>query len=238
MDGLTVASYRSSASLSLSFPGCKVGMTVHVARLLWGLETRGPLLSPDSRQDGCGDSGGQRLSRPHAHVLRLAVPPGQAIWGGIHAQVWPVLDHHTLLSQQEEVPFSEPPRLLFLYVERIAIVLDVYGCCNNYHKLSGLRQHQLIIQYGSPWATVKVSACLCSLRVLVTQSCPTLCDPMDCSPPGSSILGILQARILEWIAIPFSRGSSWLRDWTHVSSASCISRKILYHWATCSLWRL
>ena len=38
--------------------------------------------------------------------------------------------------------------------------------------------------------------------------CPTLCDPMDCSPPGSSVLGILQARILEWVPIPFSRGSS------------------------------
>ena len=44
--------------------------------------------------------------------------------------------------------------------------------------------------------------------VLVTQSCPTLCDPMDCSPPGSSVHGILQAGILEWIAILFSRGFS------------------------------
>ena len=43
---------------------------------------------------------------------------------------------------------------------------------------------------------------------LVTQSCPVLCNPMDCSLPGSSVLGILQARILEWVAIPFSRGSS------------------------------
>ena len=41
---------------------------------------------------------------------------------------------------------------------------------------------------------------------LVTQSCPTPCDPMDCSPPGSSVYGILQTRILEWVAIPFSRG--------------------------------
>ena len=44
--------------------------------------------------------------------------------------------------------------------------------------------------------------------VLVTQSCPTLCDPMDCSPPGSSVHGILQARTLEWVAILFSRGFS------------------------------
>ena len=51
----------------------------------------------------------------------------------------------------------------------------------------------------------------------VAQSCPTLCDPMDCSPPGSSLHGILQARILEWVAISFSRGSSRPRDWTRVS---------------------
>ena len=49
------------------------------------------------------------------------------------------------------------------------------------------------------------------------QSCPTLCDPMDCSPPGSSVHGILQARILEWVAMPSSRGSSWPRDQTGVS---------------------
>ena len=51
----------------------------------------------------------------------------------------------------------------------------------------------------------------------VTQSCPTLCDPVDGSPPGSSVHGILQARILEWVAISFSRGSSRPRDRTQVS---------------------
>jgi len=45
----------------------------------------------------------------------------------------------------------------------------------------------------------------------------TLCDPMDCSPPGSSVHGLLQARILEWVAIPFSTGSSQPRDQTQVS---------------------
>ena len=49
----------------------------------------------------------------------------------------------------------------------------------------------------------------CLWKLKVSQSCLTLCDPMDCSPPGSSVLGILQAGILEWVAIPFSRGSSW-----------------------------
>ena len=67
------------------------------------------------------------------------------------------------------------------------------------------------------------------MKVLVTRSCPTLCDPMDCSPPGSSVYGILQARILEWVAIPFSRGSSWPRDQTQVS---CIAARFFTIWAT------
>ena len=62
--------------------------------------------------------------------------------------------------------------------------------------------------------------------MLVAQSCPTLCNPMACSPPGSSVHGIIQARILEWVAMPFSRGSSWPRIWTRISY---ISRQILYH---------
>ena len=53
--------------------------------------------------------------------------------------------------------------------------------------------------------------------MLVIQSWPTFCDPMDRSPPGSSVHGILQARILEWAAMPFSGGSSPPRDWTQVS---------------------
>ena len=57
----------------------------------------------------------------------------------------------------------------------------------------------------------------------------TLCDLMDCSPPGSSVHGILQARILEWAAISFSRGSSRPRDRSHVSNVSCIGRPVLYH---------
>ena len=60
------------------------------------------------------------------------------------------------------------------------------------------------------------------------QSGLTLWDPMDGSPPGSSVHGILWARILEWIVISSSRGPSWPRDRTHIS---CIGRQILYHWA-------
>ena len=63
---------------------------------------------------------------------------------------------------------------------------------------------------------------------LVTQSCLTLCHPMDCSPPGSSVHGVLQARILEWVAIPFSGGSSRPRDRSRVS---CIVGRFFTIWA-------
>ena len=63
------------------------------------------------------------------------------------------------------------------------------------------------------------------VKVLVTQSCPTLCDPMDCIPPVSSVLGVLQARMLEWITILLSRGSSQPRDGNHVSCFSCTGRQ-------------
>ena len=61
------------------------------------------------------------------------------------------------------------------------------------------------------------------------QLCLTLCDPMDCSPLGSSVYGILQARILEWVAVPFSRGSSWPSDRSWVS---CITGRFFTIWAT------
>ena len=67
---------------------------------------------------------------------------------------------------------------------------------------------------------------------LVAQSCPTVCSPMDCSPPDSSVHGIFQARILEQIAISPSSGSFPPREQTGVSCISCIGRRILYHYAT------
>ena len=77
---------------------------------------------------------------------------------------------------------------------------------------------------------VCVCVCVC---VLVAQSCPTLWDPMDYSLPGSPVHGILQARILEWVAIPFSRGSSWPRDQTWVSWTT---GRFFTVWATRKPW--
>ena len=65
-------------------------------------------------------------------------------------------------------------------------------------------QHDMVVSLG--WKSELPFKALCAC--LVSQLCLTLCEPMDCSPPGSSAHGILQARILEWLAIPFSRASS------------------------------
>ena len=80
-------------------------------------------------------------------------------------------------------------------------------------------------------ASYKLSILLAwvSVSVLVAQSCPTCCNRMDCSLPGSSVHGILQARILEWVAIPFFRRSSWPRDWIQVF---CIPGRFFTIWAT------
>ena len=83
---------------------------------------------------------------------------------------------------------------------------------------------------GGKWQARHQSeqACECS----VAQSCPPLCEPMNCNLPDSSVRGIPQARILEWVDISFSTGSSRSRDRIHVSCISCLGRQTLYYWVT------
>ena len=87
-------------------------------------------------------------------------------------------------------------------------------------------QHHSSKKPDSSLLSLFILSLLCyinTIRFSVAQSCPTLCDPMDCSPPGSSVHGIFQVRLLEWIAISFSRGACPSRDWTHLS---CIGRQM------------
>ena len=89
--------------------------------------------------------------------------------------------------------------------------------------LTGFRDHPVQTQSKeTPQTKPKWS------ELLVAQLCPILCNPMDCSPPGSSVLGIFQARILEWVAISFSRESSQPRDWTQVS---CTAGRLFTDWS-------
>ena len=95
--------------------------------------------------------------------------------------------------------------------------------------VSGLQKKALNeATYTVGWKAV-VRAC-----VPLLESCPTLHDPADHSPPGSSVHGVLRARILEWVAMPLSREFSWLRDWTRVFCGSYFAGRflLLSHWGS------
>ena len=81
------------------------------------------------------------------------------------------------------------------------------------------------------WCSLVCCRCFCS----VAKFCPTLCDPVNYSVPGSSVHGIFQARILEWVAVSFSRGSSWLRDQAQVS---CTTGRFFTVWITRKLEKI
>ena len=80
----------------------------------------------------------------------------------------------------------------------------------------------ILCDLSKPWHE-ELNAATCHCACMHAQLCPTLCDPMDCSLPWSSVHEILQVRILEWAAMPSSRGSSWPRDQTNISYVFCIA---------------
>ena len=99
--------------------------------------------------------------------------------------------------------------------------------------IKNIQSHQIFHSLFESWASPHDIPCvwdiLACMGAKLVQSCLTVCNPMDCSPPGSSVHVILQARILERVAISSSRESSLPRDPTNVSYVSCTGRKILYH---------
>ena len=97
--------------------------------------------------------------------------------------------------------------------------------CNH---LTKKQKHQ-IRQNTKDHKRLHVCVCVCS----VTQLCLPLCVPRDCGPPGSSVLGIFKARIMEQFAISSPSRSSWPRDWIHISGIFCNGRQIVYH---CTIW--
>ena len=102
--------------------------------------------------------------------------------------------------------WSEAREALMVLLGRNELWVSASSCPH-----SACRKHQVLLRLGASQVALVVS------ESEATQSCPTLCDPLDCSLPGSSVHGIFQAIVLEWIALSFSRGSSQPRDWTQVS---------------------
>ena len=93
------------------------------------------------------------------------------------------------------------------------------------------REHSPVEERGKK-SHMNNCMCMCVCVAQLLQSCPTLCDAMDCCLTDSSVHGILQAKILEWVAMPSSRVSSQPRDWSHVSCISCIAGRFFTHWST------
>ena len=120
------------------------------------------------------------------------------------------------------------------HLTRSAFVSRPFLCCPTLSSPPGRTQAILLIPFrqskplgqSKPFGMWIVGLCV---RAKSLQLCPTLCNPMDCSPPGSSVHGILQARILEWVAMPSSRGYSQPRDQTRVSCISYTGMWIPYH---------
>ena len=114
-----------------------------------------------------------------------------------------------------------------------ATIMDIrLGMEQNSSQLIFLIYFMSVNDLSFPLNALVFLACLCvcvCVCVLLAQLCLPLHNPTDCSPSGFSVHGILQARILEWVAISFSRGSSWPRDWTLVS---CIAGRFFTIWAT------
>ena len=138
-------------------------------------------------------------------------------------------------------------RLQFLlrhHVEQVKTTLKFYLLPSNFSPQI-IKLH--INLYDNSWFKDSLEAFFpCAIQsVLISYlfytyllSGSVVSDPLDCSLPDSSLHGIFQARILEWVAISYSKGSSWPRDRTHVSWISCIGRWILYRLASPGKWNI
>ena len=150
----------------------------------------------------------------HVLILNSLLIPGEANKLISKHQFLDPRDHF-LASQRKYLPFLGRPSPAWRQVIRPPIITQhVKGKCSCnwffFFNVFSTRYYANANLNDSSNTENKV-------KVLVAHSYPTHCDPTDCSPPGSSIHGILQRRILEWVAISFYRGSSWPRDWTQVS---------------------
>ena len=143
--------------------------------------------------------------------------------------------HYLHSHHNDDECFQEWPQNLWDPAESSEIKFHS-GACLLYYSASLKSENQLPLQGGKANSTShshkwECMPCACTgcMRAKMLQPCPTLCDAVDHSPPGNSARGILQARILEWVAISSFRESFWPRDQTWVS---CIAGRFFTIWAT------
>ena len=158
-----------------------------------------PWVSPQSRT----------LRRPYNNLSKLAISPGP--WQACH-NYWLLMLFYSLTFSMEHSPKFSPQKIKKLY-----FFLPFFWCVCVYCMILSMSSSRT--GKTSRWEQKSEQ------RLHLAQPCLPLCDPVDCSPPGSSVHGISQARILEGVAISFSRGSSRPRDQTCIS---CIGRRALY----------
>ena len=127
-------------------------------------------------------------------------------------------------ASNNQWPNPGEPRLFFLPQLQWAQPPLLSPCSSSMHSISPLYTARRTFPKCN--FNHRMHVCMCVLSHV------WLCDPMDCRPRDSPVHGIFYARILEWVAISYSRGSSQHRDWTHVSCVSCTGRWIVHHWTT------
>ena len=226
--GSGIAIYSSQTILAAGTSGrCRFSAKVLLcgaskAFRAWASSQDCEWLWPQPRRTWRGDGGGG----PHLMVLRngfkQAVPNTKS-WS--LNQALPAGDLWKQILDPNPHPYPKCPGVL---VQLFPLNVFIMG-------LSGPRYGIVITKIGNSSKNNYMYLCVCAKSL---RSCPTLCDPMDCSPPGALSMGILQPRILERVAMPSSRGSSWPKDQARVSqtrvSQTCVSHSLL-HWQAGSL---
>ena len=197
------------------FPGKERGVGGCALPPLWGLVSQG-------RRPGSQD-----------HVWKL----GSVLWTRLYLSPWPTLSGRHIIGHEGDKqkgrgwsetgkPEGGPATTSMLHGPRKVqhgICSELWGQGRQEGHFRSVADKEVRVKCTLfPHHPSPLNCCY----FLVAKSCLALCNLMDCSSPGSSVQGIFQARILEWVAIYFSRASSWPRDRTYTF---CIGRQILYH---------
>ena len=208
--------------------------------------TCGILLDQGSTPCPCIGSWTQTLDRQQPLLSRLVLPPLSTLWVPLLCSChlcWllgsPPEGKFLLIcvySVSSRCPFWDDSLILHVLPVWIYFYVIRRHYCFENSVCFTLRFSANVISDVASLPVAMFSTLWKWSEVKVSQLCPTLCDPMDCSLPGFSVRGILQARTLEWVAMPFSRGSSWPRDQTQVSRIAGRFFTVWATWEAPSLW--